>query len=319
MPKRAVSKKVNPAIMVAIIALIGTIISSLLASPILLAKFQASATRSSVAVNQSPDPTLITSSSNEPEASLLASVLKSDIHSDIRNLGLPCDTFAGPFILPEDIDFEANPETALNKVITTLQTDKANTRNWWPQISSMLTHTIDLYNIQEAGGAWVKVEGKAQSQIVSYLPIRSHVDALCLIVPGIPVTGGGSNYVFSPVWLDSRNWKSREFPVTLEEFDFVSLQPGEFGAFQFETQCKDSGVYKMHLNLQISYSGQSFPLVSEPVMDLYCPGSLTLWHVYHEDKRGSWWEDLGNEDFVKIKVEKLGNFVLQDGQYQEVP
>jgi len=121
----------------------------------------------------------------------------------------------------------------------------------------------------------------------------------------IPVTGGMSSLKYSPVVVYSQEGNTQKFNSTLKEFDYVKLAPGEFEVLDFVFRCKDSGDYKMKLNLQFTIAGDLYQRDFVSIPRLYCPKSITLWRILALDS--------------DIEIEKVGDFILQDGGYVETP
>lgn len=223
--------------------------------------------------------------------------------------------------LPADVDPETDPEGTLSKVIETFSSTELMDLDW-PTISPGLELKMDLYNIQSAGGIETKIENEAKSRITSYGPARSQVNALLLYVFGhIYVTsgGGGFNYPYAPMRFDPREWKSREFSTTLDQYDYISLEPGKFEGVEFPLGCNEPGIYTLKVTVNVGYLGDMAGLgIDSP--ELNCPDSFDLWSVQLQDGFNPlWYVDAQDFDSTSLELLHVGEFVFEDGKYVPAP
>ena len=179
---------------------------------------------------------------------------------------------------------------------------------------------IDLYNIQNEGGIDIKIENEAESRIISYAPARSHMNAFTLKGGEFNPVSGRSNLKFSPVSLDSQNWASRNFITILNEYDYVSLEPGKFEQIEFLFMCNEPGIYEIEIIVNVAYIGDSSTIeIISP--ELNCPESFTLWEIQSDDPDDIYYLWWGNQniDNASLEILNLGEFVLENGQYIPKP
>ncbi len=331
MSKHPKSKKVDSVIIVAIIGLIGTIISAILSSPALVANIQSAPSLTLTA--PTPSLTIFTPTQISMQSPTETGIPKAyipftgtenpnkDPLDSIIKYNTNWNSLSSLIEFPNDINPEAYPEESLNKVLGDLNTIGID-KNWKP-ISSRFELTVNIQNMQEENGFDIKVENEVRITIAEYNKNKLYVHALLVdgipitaisMIPDvpeipdipnttfIPVTGGMTNYSFSPVLIDSIK---KKYATTLEEFSFVKLVPKEFGAFKFLFNCKDPGIYKLGLEIKIFYAGESYNiLLFSPYLN--CPESYTSWHLQSDETGLYRWEN-------------LGNYRLRNGEYSPIP
>ena len=328
MKKKQASKSTNPVIVVAIIGLIGSITSAVLSSPVLLAKIQNAPAPTITA--SIPAFTILAPTNTLPVLTSTQTSIPTDTSSQILHIPSMGDTIPvtgkklGDIIeydtywkyshyiaqMPDDINPIVSPNESLDKTIVSIKTGDVD--EWLP-VSSGLQLILNMQNVQGDDGLDIKVIKEATVAIIDFTPSNSHVNVLYSQHDGaflIPVTGGGSyDYFLSPVPLDSLNWNNVVYSTTLEEYDSVILEPGEIGSFQLELYCKNPGIYRVVVTVQIFYSGEFHDLFFDPPVKLNCPSSLTLWE----------YQSLSDDGSVNYEWKKQYDLFLQNGEYISLP
>jgi len=110
-----------------------------------------------------------------------------------------------------------------------------------------------------------------------------------------------------PILLESLDWSNRVYKTTITKYDSVILTPGEIESFELVVTCKEPGVYLASVTVPVIYSGNSYEIQLYPPQ-LNCPQTLTIWD----------YKDLSDGDF-HYEWKKLGDYVLQDGEYISLP
>lgn len=234
----------------------------------------------------------------------LEEIIGYDAHWDYDQISIRLEMGETPvsggilYELPDEIDPSIDPEESLTMIIDNMKATGFDPN--WPHISPNFHLSVDLFNIQEAGGIEIKIENEAETRIISYDSPKSHVNAY-FISELTPVTGGGSyNLKFSPIYFNSQGWASQEFVTILNEYDYISIGPGKFEGIEFEFICSDLGIYKLETKIKIAYIGE-FSTIDIVSPELSCPESFTLWTIHSEE------------------ILNLGEFVIEDGQYIPIP
>lgn len=312
MSKKQKSQDVNPVIIVSVLGLIGTIITAILSSPVLVAKFQNAPvpTITVPALTPMTTSTLVANNSQSglvilPQTGHLPSQLINILgYVDVWNYSLTSGSSNYLLELPDTINPETDPMGSLAKIIVSVQTKEITLQ---PRISSTLKLVLTLQNIQSKDGLDIKVEKDAIVKIFQYEKLtKSHINAL--IPPSsefvIPVTGGAANFHFTPVVLDSIDRENQVLSTTITDYDSVILEPGEIGTFDLLVKCKNPGKYGITVSVEVFFAGNPYEIILTPPI-LNCPKSLTIWN----------YNSLSNvtKNYEWIK---LGDYALQDGEYK---
>jgi hypothetical protein len=299
MPKKASAKELNPVIVVAVITLIGTVVSAVLSSPVLVAKLQSSSGSTQLPIsNTDAYPALPQTGDSTLQVEDVLVYSQQWQHSS------DFDPIKSVILLEDNINPTIHPEESLDEILKNVENKQIR---YWSQVSSALILTLNMQNIQSENGLDIKIEKEASVEINSYQSISSHVNAL--VEPNasefIPISGGVTNYHFEPVILEALNVGNKAVTTNLMEYDAVILKPGEIGTFDFLLTCKSSGIYVLAVVLQTFYRGESKEIELPSPVPLVCPESLTIWDYQNFT---------GNT--IRYEWMQLGDFVLQGGQYE---
>lgn len=295
----------NPVILVAIIGLIGTLISAVLSSPILLEKMQNSSAPTEA--NSAPMP-VSTSADEDPffpeTGNSTHQVENAFVYLPQWDHSSDFDSIKSIVLLEEPFNPATNPEDALDEILKNVQNDQIR---YWSQISSSLTLTLTAQNIQTENGLDIKIDNVATVRVYGYQPIAAHANAVVERGMYIPVSGGETNFYFEPVMVDALHLGNPAITTTLMEYDSVVLKPGEIGTFEFSLTCKSPGIYVLAVIFQTFYGGESKDIEVPAPEPLVCPESLTIWDYQ---------DDSGNT--VRYEWRQVGDYVLEEGHYKSV-
>lgn len=206
---------------------------------------------------------------------------------DYKRIG-PCGIFA----LPENPDLIKDPFSAAEKYYS----NKTN-ENFWDSFENFSdsgnVFVIKISNLQPAGTPWIEVTNSIKLEIDSYAPLK-HLDVAVFSwgggfsgrYIGHGCGGGNVEYEFPTIFLN------RQDSIVIsknKEFDYFSLEPGEFLQFATDTVCNAAGLYQYHFVTTVSYGNQEREITSEPFV-AYCPESYTEWWFHDVVKSGDEYE-----------------------------
>jgi hypothetical protein len=135
-----------------------------------------------------------------------------------------------------------------------------------PQAGSSAKFLIE--NIGE--GDWLEISKTLDVSIDVNKNIPDAVDAIEVTACG----GGGEERIFPDLALDN-NYAQYSVETTYPDFDFFTLQPGEFEIFYVPFQCDALGLYQ--ITIKIPFRARSYEGNIEFTEIIMCPQTFTLW------------------------------------------
>ena len=150
-----------------------------------------------------------------------------------------------------------------------------NDRSIWaevPYVIDEFNQTADiLFDIRNTSSQdWVEVSKTVDISIDVQSEIPAKVDVLHPIGCG----GGGEIRYFPNVNLDDQFSQYTE-TVTFEDFDYFTLQLGEFEQFLIPFTCTTPGYYRLTLSIPINIRDEAGEILS--TTSVLCPSSFVLW------------------------------------------
>lgn len=136
---------------------------------------------------------------------------------------------------------------------------------------------------------WVRIENRIRVKVLSYKQL-SELTAVRLMC------GGGQVRDFPTVQIDT---SKNDFDTTFPEFDYFTLQPGEFEVFDLLVTASEAGEYEIEIGLDYSYKGKTETFWLPQVYKVFTPQKyITIVEAF--------WMPLWESNFV-------------DGQYETGP
>ncbi len=89
--------------------------------------------------------------------------------------------------------------------------------------------------------------------------------------------GGVDYYADDDIQLSSQ-FDNYDVKATFSQFDYYSLQPGEFGFFNIHFYCGTPGTYHYKIEIPFSLSGEEHKVSLPGPKPFICPRSLTYWN-----------------------------------------
>lgn len=258
------AKKIDPAITVAIIGLLGTVLTAIFASPVLIAWIQKTSppTTTPIIINTIPvTPTLLTD-------------LKNPEWNSILRLSIQNTQCEDPRLLPNTINPNDNNSLATQQFTQAWKSDEYLN---WPLAPSGVDGRGELIlNVSSVGDnkEWIKVANKLQVDVVAQKDIPEHVD-----VVGFSQCGATrERRIFDEIYL-STDFNEYKLNSTFAETDYFTLQPGEIEEFLLPFVCKTPGVYVLMASLSLEYLQIEYVTDSNQLFIFVCPQSFTFWKV----------------------------------------
>lgn len=281
-------KGIDATIVVALITLVGVIITALLTSPILLSLIQQTSTPAptSTAIVSPAPPTVLPTSTTfmTVTPSMTMPLPTSTIDSLIVDRSsflhvLPIWSQCKTKVLPQGVELDREDS---EKALTQLQAAMDTNFSGWnlgPDVAEHrvfdadFTLRLDLTSVVSAT-SWIRIDNPTSvSVFVEQAPEQSQLVQ-------VAECGGAGNIRTFPV-IDLVNTDSGLSDFSLKtrfpEYDYLSLQPGEFEILLYSFNCSSPGVYLLKLDVPYKYVDQagSITVVSPP--RLICPKSFSLW------------------------------------------
>jgi hypothetical protein len=209
---------------------------------------------------------------------------------DLINIEFSSQGCVHAYWLPEDSRLPEDPFVAAQKYysITTSKGFAFESFDFFVLGGPLVL--IKATNQQAADGSWIKIDNKISISIDSVTPLE-HLD-IGIFSWGRGVTGGymgfgcggGGNvqYLFPKIRLDNQR---KMFTSQHQDFDYFSVEPGEFYQFSVAADCGATGIYKFHVVMNVSYADQEREFKSSPYY-AYCPESYTEWWFHDVAQNG---------------------------------
>jgi len=273
-------KKIDTPIKIAIIGGIVTLASALITSivaPLVLEH-----------VNQAPIPTYSPHPAAElveqqliTESGLQASALTStstpetiptatneipviDIRIDLPRDQCPSVAF------PPNIDPSQDPAQAGQIAAKALDSGDVDT---WPIVNNHAILEMTVTSLISENH-WIKLSNAIEIGVAAdQSGFPDYIEAL-LVSWGCG--GGGVMRTFSDILL-SADFETYSQESTTSEFDFFTLQPGEFEVFTFPIRCKTPGVYSLSFKVPYTLIDRSDVFMYRYERPILCPKSYTAW------------------------------------------
>lgn len=141
--------------------------------------------------------------------------------------------------------------------------------NWLYERHEFVNSTfIETTLTSLSGKEWVRISNKIRAKVVNYKELSEPLDAI------LPMCGGGQIRDFPVITIDKTK---KEFSATFPEFDYFTLQPGEFEVFDLQIKAIDSGEYDVVIGFDYSYKGVNQTLWSPQIYKVRTPQKYSLW------------------------------------------
>jgi hypothetical protein len=261
-------QKINdPAVKLAIIggifAVITTLITALIA-PIVIERVKQTQAPAVLLTPQTPQnqndntPTLQQTAPSRDWTELL----------DVR-VALPLDTC--PIVaFPPNANPEKNQEQAASFAAEAKQSGEVDR---WPIVGEDPVDLEVTFTSLPQNANWVKLSNSIDVIVKVNRDMPEHLHALLL---AWGCGGGGSTRSFSNISLSDNNETYRQKSTT-SEFDFFTLQPGEFEVFSLPFDCEATGIYSIVFELPYTLLDGSGIVTFQWDRLIICPKSYTSW------------------------------------------
>lgn len=143
-----------------------------------------------------------------------------------------------------------------------------------PQIYNI----ISISNSSATTGDWIKIENSISVTINVLSEDVKHVNLWRITDTGC---GGVSGKFFLPEISLNHNNDSLPQTIKSDEYDFFTLQPGEFDEFNLTFICDNPGTYNISdIELKVSYKNRT-EVVHVPWGDtiIVCPDTYSFWYT----------------------------------------
>ena len=206
MPKRSTKKQMNPTIVVAIIGLIGTVVTAVLSSPILVAKYQNSNVSTSTTEQFFFTSEPLPATTSNADTQLPSSGKSIDgfenilTYNDNWTYSLANDFESKYVELPDNVTPDLDHENSYDKVFALIQNQEIYLL---PPIAPMLILQFTLQNIQGNDGLDIKIEKKVNVKVTMREKKDYQVNAIDRS-SGFLIPVGGYTFKFSPVLLNQK-------------------------------------------------------------------------------------------------------------------
>ncbi len=197
-----------------------------------------------------------------------------------------------PYRIGQGIDAQEVPST----VLQAYQNGEFMSWEWAPDYARSNTIDVQLAISSTADSGWMQI-GNTFFVSVSVEDVPEHVDTVSAEAPGC---GGGEYRSASDEIYLTSSFRAYDVNIAFPEFDFYSLQPGEFEAFWIDFKCSDPGIYRVEIEIPYEYFAESG--VIRWSNRFICPNSVTDWLLVSDEY---WWLVDGEIN----AIESRGNYM----------
>ncbi|MDP1541466.1 MAG: hypothetical protein Q8L72_12550 [Moraxellaceae bacterium] len=136
----------------------------------------------------------------------------------------------------------------------------------------------------------LKIEFRSEVQTVDWLKLSNNLKITItsdnnvgdkLNLWNVEGCGGGDYRFFSPDVSLETNYPAYSVNVENSEFDFFTLQPGEFESFDFNFYCRTPGIYTVNIELPYSLLDVPYNYNYTIPTTIICPKSFSVWNSYY--------------------------------------
>lgn len=173
----------------------------------------------------------------------------------------------------------------------------------WPTLP--IWNTDVIFNLTSAAGndkSWLIFDARAFIKIISYTELNyaSYVE-----MDGCG-QGGITRLNFNTVTLNNR---VSQYTSQIDNVDAISLMPGEAVSIHIPFNCKEPGLYKVSIELPLSYEDTSglFSLIEE--LTIPCPEHATYWTIMENYESNS-------NKFDIVGLNLIHEYEFSNGKYE---
>jgi hypothetical protein len=174
------------------------------------------------------------------------------------------------------VAFPAGIDPALNPSQAAQQASEAKARgdtDEWPIVGNDdLVLDLTVTSLVKDSG-WTQTGNSVKVVVAGNPELPDHTDALLL---AWGCGGGGRKRSFSDINL-STDYETYSQQSTSAEFDFFTLQPGEFEVFSLLFHCQAPGIYRLSFELPYTFSEKTGVVSYRPDRPVICPKAYTNW------------------------------------------
>jgi hypothetical protein len=271
--------KMDTTLVVAIIGLIGTLLTALLASPVLITLIQ----KNNSPVNVSTEtltPLLPITATNTAvyTASLLPTLTSTSTSTpvgldwkSIMSMRLDSSSSCPPRLLPPTINPADDITIAAQQF--TQDFNNHNDVSWLLAPTGSWSGNIGLHiSSIVANTGWIKIGNKLTIDVTTQKDLPERVNVI-----DYGLCGGAGEVRNFPAINFSNNFDTYEVKPIYTKADFFTLQPGEFEEFSIPFECKSVGIYYFKVNVSYEYSNFSGVTDSDETVGFICPQTFTSW------------------------------------------
>lgn len=176
---------------------------------------------------------------------------------------------------PADIDPGQNPSQAAQQAF---EAKARGDTDLWPIIGeNNLVMDLTITSLLK-DDAWINTSNSLNVIVTANPVLPDHTHALSL---AWGCGGGGLKRTFSDIDLSTGN-ETYTQQSTSSEFDFFTLQPGEFEVFSLLFHCKAPGIYSLSLELPYTLAEKAGTASYRLERPIICPKSFTSWALEGE-------------------------------------
>jgi len=172
-------------------------------------------------------------------------------------------------ILPDYI----NPFNGIEQSITQIAEAEAR-GELFSLVGNYASIKLEFRNIMQ-GTDWIKLSNSINISVTSDGNVEDKLNLW-----HVEGCGGGDYRFFSPDVSLETSYPVYSVKAQNSDFDFFTLQPGEFESFDFNFYCKSPGIYTVSVELPYSLLDVSYNYTYTIPAKVICPKSYSLWNSY---------------------------------------
>lgn len=223
---------------------------------------------------------------------ITASPAPLSITDNIKSYSRQDPCFSQPYLIPPELPLEKSTIFDYMPAFNSNEPLAFQIPEDW-KVIGYPEDIIGIGSISPADSTTLRVGNVASIIIDKYEPLADHINLASFVfdkffLPGGGCGGGGKSNDFPFIYFDGLN----TIMVRQQDFDYFTLQPGEFEEFVFSYGCKKSGIYHFHIEMNVSILGTEERVpVGEP-LTYYCPESYSEFYFMYRSpaKKESYYE-----------------------------
>lgn len=183
-------------------------------------------------------------------------------------------TMHGPWVIPNSNDL-SHGDTPSNEIGRAIIDGESNNWEIGPLPSNEISVNISVKS-KVTENEWIKLSNTIQVNIKPYSESLTEYTHLVFEMAG----GGGSNFKEFPIVELKNGYDQYSINIKNDDYDFFTLEPGEYDVFVLHYTCKSPGIFHVALEQQYTFKSENGTILWTDLPLIYCPEKIIFWDFF---------------------------------------